>query len=153
MPRTRGLIIDVTQSKIVTNVANTSSANSSTTIAASVLKSIVIPQGTSTALAKVAQNVGSGFKPASNAQIVSVKVMVTSAPKGKPIIVLIKKGTTYTNATTVATITLAVSALVQQTTVSINLTAPNDTLYYDVSQVGSSATGIGLSVTYNYYLG
>ena len=153
MPRNRSLLIDASQSKVFCNVVNVSSANATSLIAGQVLKSIVIPQGSATSVVAVAQNVGAGFKPAANSQIVSITATVVTAPTTRAITILVKKGTTYSTSVTMATLTIAATTKTTTSNTTINLTAPSDMLFYDVTQVGTPQTGIGLSVTYNYYTG
>ena len=51
--RNRNVLIDATQGKIFSNVANTTSANASNLVAGVVIKSLNIPQGSTTTSAKI----------------------------------------------------------------------------------------------------
>ena len=78
--RTRNLLFDGSQGKVFTAVANTASANASNLVAGVMIKSINIPQGSSTTSAKVATNIGNGVNFPINALIISLSASVATAP-------------------------------------------------------------------------
>lgn len=150
--RTRNLLFDGSQGKVFTAVANTASANASNLVAGVMIKSINIPQGSSTTSAKVATNIGNGVNFPINALIISLSASVATAPTGKPINITVKKGSTYAGATQQATLSIPAGSKTANTGVTISMTT-SDYIFYDVTQVGSPQSGVGLSLSYTYYSG
>ena len=155
MTRTRSMLIDSSLGKIFTNVDTITNASAANLIAGSVVKTTTIPQGTGTTACKIALNIGSGISFRVKALLILATAIVKVAPKGQSLIVTVKKGSTgYATATIQTTIIIAPGTLTATTgDISISIDA-GDYLYFDVTQVGTSAgAGTGLSVTYSYYLG
>ena len=150
--RTRNVLIDATQGKIFSNVANTTSANASNLVAGVVIKSLNIPQGSPTTSAKVATNIGNGVNFPNNVLLISLSASVVTAPTGKSINITVKKGSTYAGATQQATLSIPAGSKTANTGVTISMTT-SDYIFYDVTQVGSPQSGVGLSLSYTYYSG
>ena len=150
--RNRSLIIDSMQGKLLANVANTTSANATNLVAGNTTKTLVVPQGSSSTTAKVATNVGGGnyFPMATTITTVSASVLI--APTS-PIRINIKKGTSYATSTIQTSITIPTGSKTGSSVMIISLNPNTDFVYYDVTQVGSPQSGVGLSVTYTYNTG
>lgn len=153
MARIRSILIDATQGKIFTGSDTTANASSANLIAGTMIKSLIVAQGTGTDVVKVATNIGSGVSIASKALLTSVVANVVTAPKNLNITIYVKKASTYASATTIATLYITPNTLTGSVT---NLLIPiltSEKLFFDIVQVGTVQPGVGFTLTYNYYSG
>lgn len=160
--RIRSMLLDVGLGKIFTGAIASSSATAANLIAGSTIKSIQRNFGSSATTAKVTSNVVTSTLFSSNALITSVLVKINTSgvgsgaayyqPAGSSIIVTLKTGLTYATSTSVGTVSLPALTTSATTVTSISIVA-NNTLYWDITQVGSTKPGIGLSITPFYYIG
>lgn len=156
--RTRSILIDSTLGKMFTGAADASTATAANLIAGSTLKNIQLNYGTNVTTAKVVTNAFKNITFPSNALITSVKVMidtknfVSAQPKGSSIIITLRTGLTYETSTSVGTVSLAALTTSQTTITSISIAA-DSILFADITQVGSTRAGAGLSYTPYYFMG
>ena len=156
--RTRSILIDATLGKMFTGAADTSTATAANLIAGSTLKNIQLNYGTNVTNAKVVTNAFKNIAFPSNAIITSVKVMVdtknatAAQAAGSSIIITLRTGLTYATSTSVGTVSLAASTTSQTTITSISIAA-DSILFADITQVGSTKAGRGLSYTPYYFIG
>jgi len=151
--RTRSILVDGTIGKIFTNVISVSNANSTNLIAGTLQKSggFSIPNSQS---ARITNNLGgkNGFNFATTGVVTEVSINSVIAPKGSGIQINLKRGTTYATSTVVGTYTLAELQTTSTTVTSITV-ASGDSLYVDITSVGTVVAGTGVSVKFKYYLG
>jgi hypothetical protein len=151
--RTRSILVDSTTGKIFTNVTATGDANSSNLIAGTLQKSggFSIPNSQS---ARITNNLGgkNGFNFSTAGVVTEVSINSVIAPKGTGIQINLKRGTTYATSTVVGTYTLAELQTTSTTVTSITV-ASGDSLYVDITSVGTVVAGTGVSVKFKYYLG
>jgi len=156
--RTRSILIDATLGKMFTGAADTSTATAANLIAGSTLRNTQINYGTNVTAAKVVTNAFKTLTFPSNALITSVKVSIdtknsTAAQSiGSSIIITLRTGLTYATSTSVGTVSLAALTTSQTTIISISIAA-DSSLFADITQVGSTKPGRGLSYTPYYFMG
>lgn len=154
MTRTRSVLVDNTIGSIFRNITTVSQAGPSSTIAGAKLTTKSISGGS--ASLKIQNNIGGkGIFLIGGGLITQLIFNIKRTPKGSPVLVWVRKGTTYLNSTVIGEYTLleSVTASVSQTqSVNINV-APGETMYFDVTQTGSIYPGAGLSVLIGYYAG
>ena len=155
--RTRSILIDATLGKMFTGTADISTATAANLIAGSTLRSVQNNYGTNVTIAKVVTNAFKALTFPSNAIITSVKVMTnikstTSPPTGSSIIITLKTGLTYATSTSAGTVSLPATTSSATTSITISVVA-GDSLFADITQVGSTKPGKGLSVTPYYFIG
>ena len=141
------------QGKLLANVVNTTTANATNLVAGNATKTLVVPQGSTSTTVKVATNVGGGNYFPMKTTITSISAAVLTAPTGTSIKINIKKGTSYAASTLQTTITIPAGSKTASSVILITLNPNTDFVYYDVTQVGSPQSGVGLSVTYTYNTG
>jgi len=152
--RTRAVLIDNISGKIYSNVSTVISADKSKLIASTQSRQAGFVSSNSTTC-RVTNNIGlSGtgltFPVESLIDTITLKVSVQS--DGSDIIVVIKSGSTYTTSSIVSTCTLPAGQTSLITTVSILVPATNS-IFADVTQVGTTRAGAGLNVQFTYYTG
>jgi hypothetical protein len=150
--RTRSILIDATLGKMFTGTADLSTATAANLIAGSTLRNVQNNYGTSVTTAKVVTNAFKALSFPSNSIITSVKVMTNTGSTGASIILTLKTGTTYATSTSVGTVSLAASTSSATTSITISVAA-GDSLFADITQVGSTKPGGGLSYTAYYFIG
>jgi hypothetical protein len=153
MPRrTRSILIDNTLGKIFTNI-DTVTTDSSKLIAGTKLQATTISSGSKTNVV-VAKNLGTGVGvPFVNpALLTTIKLSVSTAPAGQPIIVAVKGGSSYANSSVLTTVTLPVNTSTVTSSMSITIQSGQN-IYLDVTQAGTTKPGTGLSVRLEYYTG
>lgn len=155
--RTRSILIDATIGKMFTGTADLSTATAANLIAGSTLRNVQNNYGTSVTTAKVVTNAFKALSFPSNSIITSVKVMTNTGSTyyqntGASIILTLKTGTTYATSTSVGTVSLAASTSSATTSITISVAA-GDSLFADITQVGSTKPGGGLSYTAYYFIG
>ena len=151
--RTRSIILDNTLSKVYKQVVTPGAATPANVIAGTALKSATLFSLARTATAVKANNLGgrtNGLIFPGTSIIKTFKVAVTSAASGGPITVVFKVGTTYATSVVVYTATLAQSVLTANTEAAI-LIDPNYNMYVDVTTIGTTRPGSGLSASIDYY--
>lgn len=152
--RTRSVLIDTPNGKIYANTAATSSANSLNVIGGSTPK-INGFISSSTTLARPATNLGLsefGLEFPLESIITKVSLKASTSSVGTDIIVNVKKGSTYSSATSVGTYTLTAGSTSVDTAANISITA-GQRVFADITQVGSVRAGAGLCVFFTYYSG
>jgi hypothetical protein len=157
MARTRGMIIDnsATVGAIYTAISKTSEASSVNTITSGVLKQAAIeikPVGMP--VSKVTAT--SGWKAASNISILSVSAELRGKlssdiayPTGKSLIVSLRKKSSANVTTSLGTVTLPINGTSNTITTNYSVNV-NDNVFVDVTQVGTTRTGLGLIVYLRY---
>jgi len=153
--RARSILVDATLGKIFTNTTSVQAADASKLIAGTKIASANIASVPRTAPAKIVNNLAgtaSGIRLASGGLVTNAVITTADAPVGRSIAINIKMGTSYQTATVVSSQELQPG--IRSRTVSLGLTVPaGNSLYVDVTQVGSVKPGIGLGIQFNYYAG
>ena len=151
--RTRSILVDNTLGKIFTNTDVVTTTDASKLIAGTKIQSSTISASSKTT-AIVAKNIGTGvgIPFANNGLITNVTLSATSACAGQSIIVAIKVGSTYNTSTTATTVSLPVNSYSASTAASVSVQAGQN-VYLDITQVGTTKPGVGLSVRLDYYTG
>jgi hypothetical protein len=153
--RTRSILIDNTLGKIFTGVDTVANALANNLIAGTQVASKGV-SSPSTTTVTVTKNLGggSGIYFPHLGIITSVVMTAATASTGTAIVIALKKSSTsdYNSATQVATFTLPAGSKISTTSCSLTFAAGS---YYfvDVTQVGSTKPGNGLSVQFQHYMG
>jgi len=157
MARTRGMIIDnsATVGAIYTTISKTSEASSVNTITSGVLKQAAIeikPAGMPVSVVTSTN----GWKASSNISILSVSAELRGKlssdiayPTGKSLIVSLRKKSSTNITTSLGTVTLPINGTSNTVTTNYSVNV-NDNVFVDVTQVGTTRTGLGLIVYLRY---
>lgn len=152
--RTRSFLVDNTIGKIFTGVTNVAQAAPDKLIAGT--KLLVKSLSTSISVQAVpVKNLGNGkglFLSSGGALVTKIAVSVSTTARGQPIIVVARKGVAYDSSTEIGTYTLPINTNVAEFPIQVQLDS-TESLFFDVTQVGSNRRGSGLTIRVSYYSG
>lgn len=157
MPRVRSVLVDNTIGRIFRNTPTVTQATAVNIIAGSKIETRSLSTSARTVL-KVQNNiVPRGILFVGGGVVTQVIMFLSAAPRGGTATIQIRKGLTYANSVVVgeASITdiVPVSTNVTQTVnLSFNVD-PGESVFCDVTSVGSISPGSGLRVTLGFYAG
>lgn len=156
--RTRNFIMDNTTGTIYTGVSNTQSATRDKIAAGAspkVLRTTISAPGKNTVIVTANKPINFGRE----VQIANIslsvadkrgKVTSTAAPQGSSITVRLRKLNVSGVETTLGTYSIISNTTTSSNTVSFNILA-TDSLFFDVTSIGSIKPGLGLSVSTSYF--
>ena len=153
MARFRSLLLDMQIGRVIANVTGTASATATSVIAAPEIKRAGWPARSKKTTAKVVNNIGngSGINFPNASVITKVLVQIAQSARGQDVIVRLKVGATYETATALGVAyTLTQNVSVKGTEVELAIAA-GESVYCDITRVGSTRAGKGLSVYLEYY--
>jgi len=157
MARIRGMIIDnsATVGAIYTAISKTSEASANNTITSGILKQAAIeikPVGMPVSVVTSTN----AWKASSNISILSVSAELRGKlssdiayPIGKSLIVSLRKKSSANVTTSLGTVTLPINGTGNTVTTNYSVNV-NDNVFVDVTQVGTTRTGLGLIVYLRY---
>lgn len=157
MARTRGMIIDnsANTASIYTSVSSTTEASPVNTITTGILKQAAIeikPAGMPVSVVTSTN----AWKASSNISILSVSAELRGKlssdiayPTGKSLIVSLRKKSSANVTTSLGTVTLPINGTGNTVTTNYSVNV-NDNVFVDVTQVGTTRTGLGLIVYLRY---
>jgi hypothetical protein len=156
--RTRKFIIDNTTGTVysnVTDVANATNANISAGVSPKILKTTITSPGKNIVVVNGNKPINFGRNVLINNISLSVvdrsgRIGVTAAPTGSGITVRLRKVTAAGAESTLGTFSLNTGTTSSSTSVSFSITS-TDSLFYDVTAIGSSKPGHGLTVTTSFF--
>jgi hypothetical protein len=151
MSRTRSVLIDNTLGRIFRGVTSVVAATPANLIAGSKIETTSIAAGRRITT-RVTNNLAgaSGIFFPGGALINSVVLTAAAAPAGTPIVLHVKTGTNYSTASDVAEYQLSSTTA----TFSTLITVPaGNSVFFDITQVGSVRPGAGFGVRINYFRG
>ena len=156
--RTRKFIIDNTTGTVysnVTDVANATNANISAGVSPKILKTTITSPGKNIVVVNGNKPINFGRNVLINNISLSVvdrlgRIGVTAAPTGSGITVRLRKVTAAGAESTLGTFSLNTGNTSSSTSVSFSITS-TDSLFYDVTAIGSSKPGHGLTVTTSFF--
>jgi hypothetical protein len=156
--RTRKFIIDNTTGTVysnVTDVANATNANISAGVSPKILKTTITSPGKNIVVVNANKPINFGRNVLINNVSLSVldrsgRIGVTAAPTGSGITVRLRKVTAAGAESTLGTFSLGTGTTASSTSVSFAITS-TDSLFYDVTAIGSSKPGHGLTVTTSFF--
>lgn len=157
MPRVRSVLVDNTIGSIFKNVSTVSQATAANVIAGTKLSTKSIST-TATTNIVVRNNVnGKGLYFISEAVVTKLILFVATVPRGADVVVRVRKGSTYATSTVVDSysishLSVTKKNLTQEYNISATLSA-GESLYFDVTSVGSLSPGAGLRITAGFYTG
>jgi hypothetical protein len=146
--RTRSFLIDGTLNRIFSNTDAPVNATPANLIAGAKITQRSFTSGVTVAPVSLLTNF---FTFPSSAVATSITVTATIAPVGGTgITVVVKKGTTASNATPILTAVLP-SGQTSATTLADFAIAAGERLYFGITTVGTVKPGKALAVLFNYY--
>lgn len=156
--RTRKFIIDNTTGTVysnVTDVANATNANISAGVSPKILKTAITGPGRNIVIVNGNKPITFGRNVLINNISLTVldrsgRIGITAAPTGSNITVRLRKVTAAGAESTLGTFSLNTGSTTSSTSVSFSITA-TDSLFYDVTAIGSSKPGHGLTVTTSFF--
>lgn len=156
--RTRKFIIDNTTGTVysnVTDVANATNANISAGVSPKILKTTITTPGKNVVIVNGNKPITFGRSILINNISLTVldkrgRIGVTAAPTGSGITVRLRKVTAAGAESTLGTFSLGTGTTASSTSVSFAITS-TDSLFYDVTAIGSSKPGHGLTVTTSFF--
>lgn len=156
--RTRKFIIDNTTGTVysnVTDVANATNANISAGVSPKILKTTITSPGKNIVVVNGNKPINFGRNVLINNVSLSVldrsgRIGVTAAPTGSGITVRLRKVTAAGAESTLGTFSLGTGTTASSTSVSFAITS-TDSLFYDVTAIGSSKPGHGLTITTSFF--
>lgn len=155
MPRTRSVLVDNTIGRIFRNVTAVSQATPANVIAGDKLVQRVINGGTSNLA--VRNNIGGrGLFFISGGLVTQIRIGLKYASRGTPITVRVRRGTTYDTSSVIDTYSVPAGGIRAPATetfnVSISLSA-GESLFFDITAVGTLFPGAGIQITVGFYTG
>ena len=152
--RTRSMLVDASIGKIFTNTNQITPTDPSKLIAGTRLLSASIANRVITA-ARITNNLGGkmeGLRFISGAVITSTTVSLTTAASGQPLKFDIRVGTSYDTSTIILSDELLPN--VKQKLLTTVITVPsNNSIYVDITQIGSVGPGRGFGLQFTYFAG
>lgn len=153
--RSRSILIDATLGKIFINTTSVQNADASKLIAGTKLMSSTISSKPNNSIVKITKNLSAtatGVRFPSGALVTNLVLSTSTAPVGRSIVVQIRLGTSYESSVLLDSQEL--ESNVKTKTIGVSWTIPSgQSLYVDVTQVGSTKPGTGLNIQFNYYSG
>jgi hypothetical protein len=156
--RTRKFLIDNTTGTVYSNVnsvSQASAANISAGISPKILKTTITAPGKNVVIVNGNKPISFGREVIINniALVVTDKSGVTSstaAPQGSSITVRLRKVTSAGAVSTLGTYSISSNGTSSSTASSFTI-ASTDSLFFDVTGIGSTKPGLGLSVTTSFF--
>jgi hypothetical protein len=153
MPRTRSVLVDNTLGRIFRGVSSVGAASAENLIAGSKIESSSFAAG-SKVVARVLNNIGTGkgiFFPG-GALITSLTLTAATAASGTPLIVRMRIGADYASSVEIDQYQLP--NLSRSATFSASVTVPvGQSVFFDITQVGSIRPGAGVGARLSFYRG
>lgn len=154
MPRTRSVLVDNTIGRIFRNVSTVSQATAASVIAGDKLAQRLLNGGTSNI--RVQNNVGGrGLFFIGGALVTQLIFSNRFSSRGSPVVINVKKGTTYALATLIGNYEIPPLTAQRQgssATFAVSITlAAGESLFFDVVSVGNVFPGTGLSILAGFY--
>lgn len=153
--RTRSFLVDNTLGKVFTGVTTIVEGSPDKLIAGTKLLTRTLASSAFVEIVPV-KNLGPNAKgmylSANGALVTRIDLSVATTASIQPIIIVARKGTSYATSTIVGTYSLSprINTTGYITEIQLNST---ESLFFDVTQVGSLIRGKGLTIRVSYYSG
>ena len=163
--RIRSILVDNALGKVFTNVDDSAIIDASNVIAAPVMKTYQWSPASTSAKTIVAKNIGggTGINFPGGALLKKITLTAVVAPKGDPINVVVKKGTSYATSIIIGGINESINyySLFASTlnppgsktsTYPLEVTlAAGDSIFIDIIKVGTTYSGAGFGFQLGYF--